>query len=170
MFCFGIKESFPTPERSIKEKVCTSMLIELLVGDASPLYERLVNEGLINDEFSTEYFNGYGYSAIVFEGESSDPKRVAEEIKAEISRLKEDGVDKKLFSAVRRGMYGAAIKQFNSVENIAMQMIDCAVTGCELFDELKYLKALTAEDVYRRLLQLDPENSTLSVINPLEVL
>ena len=63
-------------------------------------------------------------------------------------------------------MYGDAIKRFNSVEGTAMQLVDCAMTGCEPFDELKYLKSVTVEDVYKRILLLEDEKSVLSVINP----
>lgn len=168
MFCFGYKEEVANPSRSVKERICTALLIEIIAGDASPLYKRLVNEGLINDEFSSEHFNGFGYSAVIFEGESDNPKRVAEEIKAEVERLKTEGIDKKLFSAVRCGMYGNAIRMFNNVESIAMQMVDCAMNDSELFDEIKYLKSVTLEDVYRRLKLLDNEKTVLSVINPAE--
>ncbi len=168
MFCFGFKEAIKTPERSIKSKICTALLIEILAGDASPLYKKLTTEGLINDEFSSEYFNGNGYACVIFEGESKNPQRVAEEIKAEVERLKLEGIDKKLFSAVRCSMYGNAIRLFDSVEGIAMQFIDCAMNDSGLFDDIKYLRSLTAEDVYKRLLKLDIENTVLSVIEPLE--
>ena len=122
MFCFGYKEPVFYGSRSVKERVCTALLLDMIAGEASPLYKRLVNDGLINDEFSFEYFNGNGYSAIIFEGESNNPKAVAEEIKAEITRLKSEGINKKLFAAVRRGMYGNSIRLFNNVESIAMRI------------------------------------------------
>ncbi len=168
IFCFGYKEPLVKPERTVKEKICTALLLEIIAGEASPLYRQLVNDGLINDEFSTEHFNGYGYSAVIFEGESSDPKAVAEAIKAEVERLKTDGIDKKLFSAVRCGMYGNAIRLFGSVESIAMQLVDCAMGDYNLFDDIKYLKSVTVEDVFRRLSLLDNSKTVLSVINPVE--
>ena len=168
MFCLGFKETMSKPERSVKQKVCTSLLLEVLAGEASPLYERLINKGLINDEFSTEYFTGYGYSAVIFEGESDNPKAVADEIKAEIARLKVEGIDKKLFSAVRAGMYGNAIRLFDSVEGIAMQMVNSAMTDSGVFDNIKYLKSVTSEDVYKRLLKLEDEKAVLSVVVPKE--
>lgn len=166
LFCLGYKETVKTPERTVKEKICSSILLEIIAGEASPLYKKLVNEGLINDEFSTEYFTGRGYSCTIFEGESSDPKRVADEIKAEVERLKADGIDKKLFSAVRCAMYGDAIRVFNSTEAIAMQLVGCAMSDSGLFDEIKYLKTVTADDVFKRLTLLDNEKTVLSVIKP----
>lgn len=166
MFCFGYKETVGNSERTVKEKICTEMLIEIIAGDASPLYKKLVNEGLINDEFSNEYFTGNGYASVIFDGESSNPKRVAEEIKAEVTRLKVEGIDKKLFSAVRCGMYGDAVRAFNNVESIGMQLVNCAMSDSGLFDELKYLKSVTVEDIYKRLMLLDNDKTVLSVINP----
>ena len=166
MFCFGYKESMDKPERTVKEKVRTALLLEIIAGDSSPLYKKLINEGLINDEFSFEYFTGNGYSAVIFEGESADPKRVAEQIKAEVTRLKADGIDKKLFSAVRCGMYGEAVRSFNSVKSIASQLVECAMSDSGLFDELKYIKSATPEKVYKRLSLLDNDKTVLSVINP----
>lgn len=168
MFCLGFKEPVSAPERTVKEKVATALLLEIIAGDASPLYKRLINAGLINDEFGFEYFTGHGYAAAMFEGESSDPEKVAAEIKAEIERIKTDGIDKKLFSAVRCGMYGDAVRSFNSVESITMNLVNCAMFGCGLFDELKYLKNITAEDVLKRLQLLDADKSVLSVIEPTE--
>lgn len=166
IFCFGYKEAMDKPERTVKEKVCTSLLLEIIAGDASPLYKKLINEGLINDEFSFEYFTGNGYSSVIFEGESMDPKKVAEEIKSEVERLKSDGIDKKLFSAVRCGMYGEAVRSFNSVENIATQLVGCAMSDSGLFDELKYLKSVTPDDIYKRLSLFENEKTVLSVVNP----
>jgi len=167
MFCFGYKEnadSMPT----VKERICTAVLLEMIAGDASPLYKSLTEQGLINDEFSFEYFNGPGYSAVIFEGESSNPKRVADEIKAEINRLKEEGLNKKLFTAIRSGLYGNAIRGFNNIENIAMGLVDCAMNDTDLFDDVKYLKAITVDDVYKRLSRLDDDKTVLSVIVPKE--
>ena len=47
-----------------------------------------------------------------------------------------------------------------------MQLIECAMTDSDLFEELKFLRSVTAEDVYKRLDLFDAENAVLSVINP----
>ncbi len=166
MFCFGFKEKIAEPEKTVKEKVITALLLNIISGESSPLYKDLINKCLINDEFDSEHFCGNGYSALIFEGESSDPKAVAEAIKNEITRLKADGIDKKLFSAIRKGMYGSSIRLYNNVESIAMQLVDCAMNDCGLFDEIKYLKSITIDDVQRKLNELDCDNTVLSVINP----
>ncbi len=168
IFCLGFKQKIATPYRRLKSKVCVNLLLEIICGDASPLYAHLMNEGLINDEFDCEYFNGNGYAAVLFEGESKDPKRVAEEIKREINRLRVEGIDKKLFSAVKCGAYGSMVRKFNSVENIAMQLTECAMCDYDLFEEIKLLKTVSYDDVLKRLDVFDDENAVLSVIVPQE--
>ena len=168
MFCYGYKQDIATPERSLKTKVCMALLLEVICGEASPLYARLVREGLINDEFESEYFNGYGYAAVVFEGESTDPKRVAAAIDEEIERIRVEGIDRKLFSAVKCAMYGEAIRRFNSVDGLATQLVECAMCDFDLFEEIKLLKTVTIDDVYKRLSALCSDNAVLSVILPKE--
>lgn len=168
MFCLGFKQKILTPYRRLKSKICVDLLLQIICGDASPLYARLMNEGLINDDFDCEYFTGNGYAAIIFEGESSDPVRVADEIKAEINRLRVEGINRKLFSAVKCGMYGDLVRRFNSVESLAMSLTECAMYDYGLFDELKTLKAVSYDDVSKRFDVFCDENAVLSVIKPLE--
>ena len=167
-FCYGFKQKIDTPERSSKTKVCMSLLLELICGEASPLYARLVKDGLINDEFASEYFCGRGYAAMIFEGESANPKKVAEEINAEIERIRQNGIDKKLFSAVKCGMYGDAVRRMGSVSGSAMSLVESAVSGHELYEEIKLLKSVTAESALKRLESFSAENAVLSVILPKE--
>lgn len=168
MFCFGYKQKISTPYRRLKSKVCVELLLEIICGEASPLYKKLMDEGLINDEFDFEYFTGRDYASVIFSGESKDPKRVAQEIKAEISNIREHGFDKKLFSAVKCAMYGDAVRSFGSVEAIAMSFTDCAVCDYELFERLKLLKTVSYDDVLKRTDVFDDDLSVLSVISPLE--
>lgn len=168
IFCLGFKQNIDSPYRRLKSKICVDLLLQIICGDASPLYARLMNEGLINDDFGSEYFNGNGYAAVIFEGESCDPERVAEEIKNEINRLREEGVSKKLFSAVKCAMYGDLVRRFNSVENLAMSLTECAMYGYSLFDEIKMVKSVSYDDVMKRFDIFENQNAVLSVIKPLE--
>lgn len=168
LFCLGFKQKIASPYRRLKSKICVNLLLDIICGDASPLYAKLMNEGLINDDFDCEYFYGNGYAAVIFEGESFDPKRVAEEIKAEIERIRVDGIDKKLFSAVKSAAYGNMIRKFNSVEALATQLTECAMCDYDLFEEIRLLKTASYDDVFKRLDVFCNENAVLSVINPLE--
>ena len=169
LFNLGFKEACDTPEKTLKERIVTSVLLEIIAGKSSALYERLMDEGLINDGFGTEYFNGFGYAAEIFDGESSDPEKVAAEIKAEIRRLRRDGIDEKDFTRAKNSLYGQMVMQYNVIDNIASALVSAAMTGDGLFDEMDVFASLTLDDVTECLNnQLREEYSALSVILPAE--
>ncbi|MBE6766214.1 MAG: insulinase family protein [Ruminococcaceae bacterium] len=165
IFNFGFKEEC-VGERTPKECICSGLMLDILAGDTSPLYEKLTEAGLINDEFHSEYFQGNDYAAAIFQGESSDPKAVSEAICTEIERLKKEGISDNLFESARRSLYGMAIKSYNNVESIAMNLVDCAMLDVGPFDDIDIMRSITKADVEKRLELLNPECSVLSVILP----
>ena len=66
-----------------------------------------------------------------FQANRKTRKRVVEEIKAEIARLRADGIDKSCFQPWR-GNDGDSIRIFNSTETIAMQLVGapCPIRVC----------------------------------------
>ena len=165
VFSFGYKEKCETPERTLKEIVETNILLEVLIGESSPLYSSLIEKGLINSQFSKEYFVGYGYEAILFDGESTNPQAVADEIKREVARLKKDGIDDELFETVRRNLYGKEIMQYNDIDAVANGMISCYFSDYGIFDTMDIYKNVTKADIEKRLFEvMDEKYSALSVV------
>ncbi len=165
LFAAGIKDNAAKINRSQKTVVASELLLETVAGKISPLYNRLLNDGLINSQFGTEFFCGHGYAALLFEGESRDPKTVCDMIVAEIKSVAEKGVDKSLFEDARRQMYGRQIRSFNDVETTVDGFIDCAVNGFEPYGVLKTLSEISADDITERARELDLEQMALSVIS-----
>lgn len=165
VFSFGYKEKCETPERTLKEIVETNILLEVLIGESSPLYSSLIEKGLINSQFSKEFFVGYGYEAIMFDGESTNPQAVADEIKREVARLKKDGIDDELFETVRRNLYGKEIMQYNDIDAVANGMISCYFSDYGIFDTMDIYKNVTKADIEKRLFEvMDEKYSALSVV------
>ena len=167
VFCLGFKEN-AEKQADVKQKIVTAITLDYLSGEASPLYAKLINKGLINDEFSSEYFTGLGYTSTIFEGESNNPKAVKENILSEIKSIIENGINNDYLNAVKKSAYGEAVRRFNSVEGLCMQLTECAMTDCTLFDDLEAIKSVTADDVIEKLKLLREENAVLSVILPKE--
>ncbi len=165
LFCYGYKETYDTPLRTQREKLVADIMLELLAGDCSPLYRGLIDSGLINDDFGYEYFNGYGYSVIFFEGESRDPKAVSEAIAKEIARQIEEGIDLSMLEAVKKAEYGDRIRRFESLDATVSDMIESAFWGDDIFASGDIIKGITEKDITDRLKGLREEFSVLSVIN-----
>ncbi len=165
VFCFGFKEKCDG-ERTLKENICSEILLDVISGDTSTLYEDLIKRKLINDEFDSEYFQGNGYATPVWQGESDDPTAVADAIKAEVERIKKEGISDELFESARRSLYGSAIKRYNTVDGIVMNLVDSAMSNTGPYDDINILRELKKSDVEERLSLLDPQKSVLSVILP----
>lgn len=165
IFCYGYKESYDTPVRTQREKIIADLLLEILCGDCSPLYGRLIDDGLINDEFSSEYFNGPGYSVIFFDGESKDPKAVAKAIDDEIKRIISEGIDETFFDAVKKSAWGDQVRRFEGLDLAVGDMIDSAFYGDDVFAGGEIIKSITSDEIIERLKKLDGRNSVLSVVS-----
>ncbi|MCH5315005.1 MAG: insulinase family protein [Eubacterium sp.] len=169
VFSFGYKEKCEKPEQDIRKQIEVAILLEILAGKTSRLYTKLFDEGLINTSFSKEYFTGYGYEAVIFDGESKNPQAVADAIKAEIARLKNEGIDDEQFEAVRRLLYGSEIMEYNDIDSIANSMISCYFNGCSIFDAMDIYPSVTKQDIEKRLANMMEEQySALSVVKSAE--
>lgn len=165
VFSFGYKEACEKPVQSLKTIIETNILLDIIAGESSPLYKRLFDRGLINSSFSKEYFIGHGYEAIIFDGESRKPEEVADEIKKEAARLRQDGIDEELFEAVRRKSYGREIMSYNDIDSVANALIEADFSSYDIFDALEEYKNVTKEDIETRLAQvMDEKYCALSVV------
>ena len=166
-FMFGFKENWDTPERTAKEEVSMEILLDMLSGPSSELYRRLFDEKLINNSFGFEYFTGFGYSCVLFAGESTDPRRVADEIVEEIKNFRKNGFDAAAFERTKKKLYGRMIMGMNDVDGIANNMVVSYFAGEDIFTDFDIYKTVTLDDVAELFEKtLDEEYSVLSVIKP----
>ena len=169
IFQFGYKEAVRAENHSEKDLAAMEVLLEALASDASPLFERLLERGLINESsFSYEYFEGAGFGTVMFSGESHDPDAVAAEIQAEVERFAREGIPAEAFENAKRALYGENIMALGNVSNIANALVNFSFKGRRLFDYIDVLADLTLEDAKSKLALLQNDKTVLSVIEPLE--
>lgn len=165
VFSFGYKEDCKQLTQDIRKIIEVNILLEILAGDTSALYNDLFEKGLINTSFSKEYFIGYGYEAVTFDGESTNPQAVADEIKKAVKSLKENGIDDEAFESARRSLYGREIMEYNDIDSIANGFANAYFSGYSIFDSLDIYKSVTKADIENRLADMMKEEySALSVV------
>lgn len=170
LFYLGYKEQIPDGKgcRTAEELAAAGVLLEILAGRSSPLYTRLMQKGLINTSFDSDYFDGPGYAAWLFGGESSDPDAVAAAIKEEIGRYRREGIPSPDFEAARNAFYGRQVAALNDVENCGDGLVSDFFYGREPFAAVEAAASLTPEAVRKVLSDgLRDEQSSLSVVSPL---
>lgn len=171
MFNLGFKERRkPAEKLSAKDHAETDILLEIVSSKSSPMYRKLLDEGLINTaSFGCEYNTGTGYSCVVFSGETKDPEKVTEIIKTEINKLRRDGIKDEDFLRAKKSVYGKAISLFNSSNSIAGLIIDYDFIDDDVFNYIDCLAKATLEDINKKFQeQLDTKNCSLSVVLPIE--
>lgn len=170
LFYIGFKEPVTAGYVHTSEQlVAAELLLELLAGSGSPLYTQLMEEGLINETFDGAYFEGAGYAAFLFSGESNDPDRIADLLTAEIDRLKRDGIDKDLFEEEKKAFYGRLIAGLNDVESCGDWLLDDCMYGRKpfaLIDSVAALDVQSVEQVLHHCLLTD--NKVISIVNAQE--
>ena len=164
-FALGFKETLndilPTP----KHTLVMNIALDVIAGKVSPLYSRLMDEGLINTSFGKEYFTGRGFSCGIFTGESHNPEKVKEAIINEIEKIKSEGIADEDFEVSLKKLYGAHIFGYNDVDDLSGNLIDAYFGGYGLFDTVEIYKEVTKQDVEKAIAEsFQKDNCCLSVI------
>ena len=167
----GFKEG-STGERGeplLRRELATQLLLDTLVGRASPLFSRLYEEGLIDDRFGASYLGEIFYGASILGGETPQPDRLEEELRRGIAAARSAGVDRAAFERGRRKLMGEALRSFNSPQAAARAFGSGYLRGIGPYDYLEALDALGLEDLEKRLAEhFREDNLAVSVVRPRE--
>ena len=154
-------------EDFLRQVVIGDLACDILLGDSSPLYQRLYESGLINSSFGGAFEMLPGVAYLYAGGDSKDARAVAREIQREAERLASEGVDEAFFQQVRRAAFGENLRGLNSFENIAVSLTEGYFHGYDPFRFPQVFESVTREDVAAFLREnLRPERMALSEITP----
>ncbi|MBO6230296.1 MAG: insulinase family protein [Ruminiclostridium sp.] len=168
LFQLGFKMPNLSGRESAKSYLVHNIMLDSALGTFSPFYTRNYDSGLINDTFSAGVFRGRGFFLPLISGDSREPDKVAEEVIKELERLKKDGIPRADFDTVKKMTYGDLISGFNNVGGVAKSVMNSDFIGISVYDNLELAASVTYEDVMEALRSLDTDNSSLSVIEPLD--
>ncbi len=140
------------------------VLLFMLASSTSPMYRELMDKELINSTFSYEMFEGGGYSAILFSGESRDPQKVSKIIKAYFDKAKAEGLLETDFIDAKKATYGDALSSLNSVDTVANMLEDFYFSKRKIFDYYDAIGNADISKAQKLLAEIDTENSALSVV------
>lgn len=167
IFNLGIKCPPKTGLDNLRAEITAHITMRTIAGTSSPLYQEMLKADLINETFTTEIFNGDGFFTIIFVGESSDPHAVRDRIIQEIRQAQKTGLVEELFNECKKNTYGSLIRKLNNVSAVTEAMMSSYMAGYGLFDTMRVLSDLTAEDCNKYLQrEVDCNRISLSVINP----
>ena len=151
----------------LRQSLIGEMASDVLLGDSSPLYQRLYDEGLINSSFGGGFDQLPGVAVLCAGGESGQPQQVSDAILEEAQRLAREGVDEAFYQQLRRASFGSTLRALNSFENIAVSVADGAFRGFDPFRFPEVYDSVTRADVEAFLREsIVEERSALSILIP----
>ena len=170
-FLVGFKcPAVPDGDALLRQSLIGELACDVLLGDSSPLYMRLYDEGLINGSFGGSFDQLPGLSYLYAGGECREPEKVARAVMDEAARLAREGVDEDYYQQIRRANFGASLRALNSFENIAVSLADGAFRGFDPYRFPEVYDTITKADVEAFLREnIVEERRAMSLLVPTAV-
>ena len=145
------------------------MACDILLGDSSPLYLRLYDEGRINTSCGGSFEMMPGIAYLYAAGDSKEARAVTAAIQKEAERLAREGIDEDFYQRIRKASFGANLRGLNSFENIAVSLSEGYFHDYDPFRFPQVFDSITKSDVEAFLRDnILPERMVLSEITPKE--
>lgn len=153
-----------------KQEIIGDIIIDILTGSTSELFNKLYDSNVVNGTFEGEVFSGTDYYATIISGETADPDLLVKEIQAAIDKIKTEGITQEQFDISKNAMYGSMVIDFENIEEVATSMVNQYFKGNTLYNSLETFKEITLEDVNCQLRQMfRDDRRTVFTVYPTEV-
>ncbi|WP_339290813.1 pitrilysin family protein [Paenibacillus sp. FSL W8-0187] len=165
LFGFKEKQVGLTAEEQLRRDLTTKLMMDLLFGSSTELYQQLYDEDLISDSFGHEYNSSPQYAFSAVGGDTKDPDHLLERIRTEVDKLKATGFQVSDFERARKKKMGGYLRMLNSPENIAHEFTRYQFRGVDFFKVLSVYESITIDDVNRRLQEhVDWDQLAVSIV------
>lgn len=101
---FGFKETDVglTGEQLLRRDMTTQLMMDLLFGSSTRLFQKLYDEDLISDSFGHEYNSSPQYAFSAIGGDTKDPDQLLARIREEVDAIVEKGFESTDFERARK--------------------------------------------------------------------
>ena len=147
MFAAGFASDPIAPEASLRAEIVGDLAAEVLVGESSPLYQRLYEKNLIDSDFSCGFEQVRGVGLLELSGDSEAPDTVIDAVVDEAERIVREGVDAAQLERLRRSMIGRRTRELDSFESTCYRMSAYFFEGAEYFDSVRTIQSVTVQDI-----------------------
>ena len=165
LFTIGIKDKVATQKEKVKKHLAIEILLNMLIGKSSDLYQELYKSGVMFSMPGVDYEFSRDYAHILVTGQSKEPEKVYESFKNIIRELKEKGIESEEFKRMKKMLYGSFIKEYDEPGDIARMFLADFFKGINSFEYLEEITTINEQYVEQILNEVFNENKMiLSVI------
>ena len=159
------KETSNDKNEIVKKHISIEILLNIIFGRSSKLYQDLYNEGIIYGEPSMDYEFGRKYAHVLITGMSSTLRKVYKAFKEKLEELKNTGVNKNDFERLKKMIYGNYVREYNDVQDIARMFLSDYFKGICSFDYLEEIESINVEYINQVLKDVfKEEKMVLSIV------
>ena len=145
----------------IRKHIAVDIILDIILGSGSKLYNELYDEGLIFSEFSSMYEYARDYSHILIQSQSYEYEKVVDRMKKQFEEFKNTGFNDVDFNRSKRKNYGMYVREFEDVESIGNNFVDSFFKGINPFDFIEESKNIDKEYVEKILKEDFKEDSMI---------
>lgn len=169
-FRLGFKDlPLSAGESGMRRTLVGDLAAGILCGPTSPLFAQLFEARLITRRFEATYMLLPDGAAVIFGGESRDPRTVRALIEGELSRLVRDGVNPALFARIKRADYGMRVRTLDRPDDLCCAQAQSAFYGEDYLSFAGLYASITQDEVQQTLARWARAGaSAQSLILPLE--
>lgn len=170
LFMIGFKDQLKEKyQEAVKRHIAIEILLNLLVGKSSELYNDLYKEGYLLSQPDMEYEFGREYSHVLIAGQSKDPKVVYDKILQKLNEMRNNDINLEDFERIKRKIYGDYAVEYNNVADIGRMFTSDYMKGINSFEYMNKFDEINTEYLKEVLNQLFVENNmVMSIIKSTE--
>ena len=151
----------------LRRELAVNLALEAVLGRSSDAFQRLYEEGLIDDGFGGRYTCDPRFAHTVMGGETPDPDRLERRLKEALLQAAEAGVEPESFERLRRREVGEFVAAMDNPEMVANSLAILHFRGVTLTDYLEVLQRLEPRDATEALRDhVAEERMAVSVVLP----
>lgn len=150
-----------------RREIALNLLVDIVFGSTSPLYNDLYRDGLIDESFSARYVSDLTFGYAVAGGATRDAAQAAARLLEGISGRRPKGIAEPDLQRKRRKALGHFVGLADSLEGMATLFLTCRLKGIDLRSYPDILGAITLDEVNQAFAELFvPERASVSIIRP----
>ena len=146
LFMIGFKDNIKDKYNEVvKRHIAIEIILNMLIGKSSNLYNELYKEGYLLSQPDLEYEFGNEYSHVLIGGQSKDPQKVYEKIAEKIQEMKNNDINVQEFERIKKKIYGDYAVEYNNVADIGRMFTSDYIKGINSFEYMDKFEEIDAE-------------------------
>ena len=162
LFMIGFKDNIKDKYNEVvKRHIAIEIILNMLIGKSSNLYNELYKEGYLLSQPDLEYEFGNEYSHVLIGGQSKNPQKVYEKIAEKIQEMKNNNINVQEFERIKKKIYGDYAVEYNNVADIGRMFTSDYIKGINSFEYMDKFEEIDAEYAKQVLKEIFTEDKMI---------